>query len=505
MNSLLNKNDLSKNAWERSSDIFKRIIELKKLRIGAEIGVARGQNAENILSIKCIEKLYGVDPYVNIKGYHDPMNLKQPEFEKMYNEVIKKLSKFGGKYTHVRKFSHQAIKDVPDNLDFVYIDADHSYRGVWNDLCNWSKKVRVGGIIAGHAYAHSNFPGVKKAVDEFFRRFEWEIHKEGEGVWWVEKKFLNISFFIPAYNSENTIKEAVESIFDNNFETGDELIIVNDKSEDNTQKVINELKQKYPFIKCFNHIRNKGGAAARNTAVENAKNPILFCLDSDNILAPNSIKRLKQFLMYKGLDSACFKELHFFKEKKDNITHKWIFQSKLLKLKDYLSKHIIPGSSGNYMFTKESWIRAEGYPEFAGALDTWGFGLRQIATGSKMLAMSNSHYYHRYGYDSYLIRFSKKRKKSIIALQILIPFLDLIDERDVKYIFSKKGRYIWYEKLRDRPIRVKVQNTNKMKDIISHFLFNAFGIILKRTIPEFFILKIKGYLDNIRKKNFKYF
>src|SRR3982751_5308900 len=105
-----------------------------------------------------------------------------------------------------------------------------------------------------------------------------------------------ISFFIPAYNCAKTIAESVDSIMETNFADGDELIIVNDFSSDDISSILQELKKKYPAITIIDHKRNKGGAAARNTAVENAKNEFLFCLDSDNVLAPLSIEPLKKYL-----------------------------------------------------------------------------------------------------------------------------------------------------------------------------------------------------------------
>ena len=258
-----------------------------------------------------------------------------------------------------------------------------------------------------------------------------------------------ISFFIPAYNYEEYIKESVASIMNGNFEDGDELIIVNDGSTDNTAQVLEELKRKYPEIKIITHSENKGGAAARNTAVRNTKNEILFCLDADNILVPGSINKLKQFMIDSGADVASFQELHYFNE--GGITGKWHFKEEIT-LKDYLSTGEVPGSSGNYMFTKESWLKAGGYPE-GNWLDTWGFGFRQVATGSKIMVMPNFFYYHRHGHDSYWKREYKKGKVSLEALKILIPFLDLIDERDVNYIMGK-GRYVWFDKLNRRPLRL---------------------------------------------------
>jgi glycosyltransferase involved in cell wall biosynthesis len=275
---------------------------------------------------------------------------------------------------------------------------------------------------------------------------------------------MAVSFFIPAYNCEKTIRESVESITNGNLGNNDEIVIVNDGSNDNTGKIIRSLGEEIDNLHIFNHKINKGGGAARNTAAENANNEILFCLDSDNILIPGSVQKLKEYLIESNADIAAFKELHYFINNTNEITHKWTFNVGNISLADCLSDPIVPGASGNYMFTKESWIRAGGYPEFAGALDSWGFSFKQLATGSRMMVMDNSWYYHRHGYDSYWIRESRKGMISLTAIQIIIPFLELISKEDIEYIFSKEGRYSWFENLKNHPIRLKAESDKEIME-----------------------------------------
>jgi predicted O-methyltransferase YrrM len=52
-------------------------------------------------------------------------------------------------------------------IDYLYIDADHSYEGCSLDLFTWVPFVRKGGLIVGDDYGHTLFPGVKQAWDEY--------------------------------------------------------------------------------------------------------------------------------------------------------------------------------------------------------------------------------------------------------------------------------------------------------------------------------------------------
>jgi predicted O-methyltransferase YrrM len=65
------------------------------------------------------------------------------------------------------KSSEKASKEFPKNFfDFIYIDGDHSYKSVKQDISLWIGKLKKNGIMAGHDY---NWPGVKQAVDEKFK------------------------------------------------------------------------------------------------------------------------------------------------------------------------------------------------------------------------------------------------------------------------------------------------------------------------------------------------
>lgn len=279
----------------------------------------------------------------------------------------------------------------------------------------------------------------------------------------------------------------MESIYDGNFTEGDELVIVNDGSTDGTSEVLLQLERKWKGIRVIDHPRNKGGAAARNTAVEAARHSILFCLDSDNLLVPGSIPRLKEFLIGSGADVAAFGEICFFKSDTNECDKQWVFKAAPVTFADYLSGPVVPGASGNYMFTKDSWVRAKGYPEFAGALDAWGFGLRQAAMGYMTYVMQESFYFHRHGHESYWTRDFRGGGPSLVALQILMPYLDQIVDEDVDYIMSREGRYNWFENLDRRPLRLKAGGRGETGHIDHKTLGSRLGhakFLLARTVRK---------------------
>jgi len=81
----------------------------------------------------------------------------------------------------VRGQSTQVAKLWELPLDFIFIDADHSYEAVKADLQAWLKHLKPTGIIAGHDYNVPQFPGVTKAVNEILK----EVHHVST-VWWAK-------------------------------------------------------------------------------------------------------------------------------------------------------------------------------------------------------------------------------------------------------------------------------------------------------------------------------
>lgn len=149
---------------------------------GVEIGVRQGKNAEGILKTLSIRKLYLIDPYepyIEVNGeLIDPRNALQ--------KCKERLSKFGEKVKFIIKKSSEAVNEIPDDLDFVYIDGNHAYEFVKKDIELYYPKIKTGGVLGGHDFTPST-KGVFKAVMEFVTDNELKLHGEDTD-WWVVKK-----------------------------------------------------------------------------------------------------------------------------------------------------------------------------------------------------------------------------------------------------------------------------------------------------------------------------
>ena len=164
-----------------------KLIARYNCKIGYEIGVSGGHTYRHILdTCKKLKEWHGVDIWEPSEGYEVRPNGVEWDHEGNYKKVVKIAEQYKDKAFIHRMTSEEASKEVEDeSIDIVFIDADHSYEGVKNDIIYWAPKVKSGGVICGHDYGLDRFPGVKKAVLEFFD--EELIQVESDNVWWIEK------------------------------------------------------------------------------------------------------------------------------------------------------------------------------------------------------------------------------------------------------------------------------------------------------------------------------
>jgi hypothetical protein len=150
---------------------------------GAEIGTWVGRYANRLLSVWSGTRLHCIDPWIHFDldaGYVDICNQSQEQMDRWYNEARQRLAKYGDRCAFHRMMSEEAVLKFADGqLDFVYIDAQHQYEAVRDDILRWAPKVKVGGYLAGHDYIDGARPqgvyGVKSAVDEWAARHEKRV------------------------------------------------------------------------------------------------------------------------------------------------------------------------------------------------------------------------------------------------------------------------------------------------------------------------------------------
>jgi hypothetical protein len=131
------------------------------LRRGAEIGVAQGKYSVVLCEHIPDVDLLCVDPWLQYP--ENPRGGPQEQHDRNFELLQQRLAPY--RWRPAKAFSMDAVKDVPlESLDFVYIDGHHSFDYVMQDLIEWGKRVRIGGVIAGHDYYMFRWAGVVEAV-----------------------------------------------------------------------------------------------------------------------------------------------------------------------------------------------------------------------------------------------------------------------------------------------------------------------------------------------------
>ena len=138
-------------------DFWIEFINRFKISVIAEVGVFKGDFAENILkNCKSISKYYMVDPWKHLDGWNKPANQDNDTFSKFYQETIDKTEFAKEKREILRGKTTEVIDRIPDNsLDFAYIDGDHTLKGITIDLINVYPKIKEGGWLGGDDFSET--------------------------------------------------------------------------------------------------------------------------------------------------------------------------------------------------------------------------------------------------------------------------------------------------------------------------------------------------------------
>ena len=116
---------------------------------GVEVGVEGGIFSRTMLDANPTMHLSCVDVWEYYPEYTTRVNKR--DLSKKYAEAQERLKGFD--VTFIKKYSSQAVKMFKDeSLDFVYIDGNHDLPFIFEDILWWEKKVKKGGIVAGHDY-----------------------------------------------------------------------------------------------------------------------------------------------------------------------------------------------------------------------------------------------------------------------------------------------------------------------------------------------------------------
>lgn len=154
--------------------VMARLLTDRSLLHGAEIGVADGVFTRELIARVPHSTVMAVDPWRRCGTW------KSWDTDWQHEQVVALATANPGRVIVTRSTSAAAASWVEDHsLDWVFIDGDHRYEAVAEDIRLWTPKVRAGGIVAGHDRL---MDGVARALAA-----SGPFNAEPDQVWWREQ------------------------------------------------------------------------------------------------------------------------------------------------------------------------------------------------------------------------------------------------------------------------------------------------------------------------------
>jgi hypothetical protein len=130
------------------------IINAKKIKSFAEIGVWKGEFSAYILhNCPLIERYYMIDSWKSLTSWNKPSNVSDKEFETIFDQAMENTNFAKDKRRVLKGLSAKVASHFAlHEFDAIYVDADHTLRGIILDLISYYDKVKNPGFILGKAF-----------------------------------------------------------------------------------------------------------------------------------------------------------------------------------------------------------------------------------------------------------------------------------------------------------------------------------------------------------------
>ncbi|MCX7748473.1 MAG: glycosyltransferase [Clostridia bacterium] len=196
-----------------------------------------------------------------------------------------------------------------------------------------------------------------------------------------------ISAVIPSFNAEKYIEDTLTSLL-TQTQSIDEIIVVDNGSQDQTLRVIEDFKRKYdPNLKIYSLERNYGASYARNYGVNKASGEFILFMDSDDIAEPDLLeKELNKLKDMSSLSCACWVLAHSaYSQINESGTeiggiHHWkqVGADEILGY-EFIRNYVI--TTSGVLVKKIEFIKAGGFNTSLACSEDWDLWLRLAAAG----------------------------------------------------------------------------------------------------------------------------
>lgn len=209
-----------------------------------------------------------------------------------------------------------------------------------------------------------------------------------------------VSFVVPVYNTGETLSECVHSILEGDFEFPFEILLVDDGSTCNTTLELLKKYENTPHVSLY-FKENGGASSARNYAYKKLKYPLIFNLDSDDILLSKNLKEAYTILLNNRNIDVIYSDFHYTGD--FNHLQK---SNEFDPIKLYFSGNYIPNNS---LFRKKLIDELGGYNESLEVCEDYDFWVRASLKGFVFYYFQKPLFLYRKEYNSHSLSSTKTK------------------------------------------------------------------------------------------------
>ncbi|MEH2111554.1 glycosyltransferase [Nostoc sp.] len=226
----------------------------------------------------------------------------------------------------------------------------------------------------------------------------------------ARKKLPKISVIIPAYNSEKTIKQTIQSVLNQTF-TNLELIVINDGSQDSTLEVVTQFQDSR--IKVFSYA-NAGGNVSRNRGLNHAVGEFVSFLDADDIWTPDKLRSQLKALQGNVTAKVAYGWTDYI-----DTNGKFLLSGKRINLNGNIYEELLLNNflenGSNPLICKKALIALGGFDESLNAAQDWDMWLR-LASKFDFICVPSVQIFYRISANSVSSNLARQEKA---CLQVL--------------------------------------------------------------------------------------
>lgn len=309
------------------------------------------------------------------------------------------------------------------------------------------------------------------------------------------KKDFKFSVIIPIYNVENYLEETLLSVINQNigFEENIQLVLVNDGSTDNSEKICLKYKELYPNNVIYKYQKNSGVSVARNTGIKLAEGEFINFLDSDDKWSIDSFKEVYDNYQKNPSIEIFSCKMIFFDGRKSQ--HPLNYKYKKNRIINILKDYTYPQLSSSSIFIKKELLSNKKYEKNIKYSEDNRLINEILFETKKYMVLEKPIYYYRRRADV----------SSAIQKQIYDKSYYLITPKYVyKYLFelSQKafGRvipYIQFLVLYDIQYRITIKSDEVLDEFENKEYMNIINELV-HNIDDYIIMK-NNFLDLSKK------